>query len=152
MPPRRPPKKKWRNQGKRRNNKPSQPVVKFQGGKEELDGHFSDCTGYGQSDRFVKTVRKIADYIAQEYKCGSVTRKEVMTQGVLIIPPPTRPVGRTATDENGAVTRTPPDAMDISDYQGAKKIYDYNPTSKGESTEIILSGVVTMYRVDACQD
>jgi hypothetical protein len=34
---------------------------KFQGGKDELDGNYFDCAGYGQSDRFVKTVQKIAD-------------------------------------------------------------------------------------------
>jgi hypothetical protein len=41
-------------------------MVKFQGGKEELDGNHFDCTGYGQSDRFMKTVQKIADYIGQK--------------------------------------------------------------------------------------
>ena len=35
-------------------------------GKEELDGNHFECIGYGQSDRFVKTVEKIADYISQE--------------------------------------------------------------------------------------
>jgi hypothetical protein len=73
----------------------SQPAVrpdKFQGGKEELDGNHFDCTGYGQSYRFVKTVQKIADYIGKEYKCGGTSRTEVMTQGEVIIPLPTRPV------------------------------------------------------------
>jgi hypothetical protein len=66
--------------------------VKFQGGKEELDGNHFDCTGYGQSDRFMKTEQKIADYIGQEYKSGGITGgTEVMTQTPVNIPLPTRP-------------------------------------------------------------
>jgi hypothetical protein len=49
---------------KRPGNKPPVQPTKFRGGKEELDGNYFDCTGYGQSDRFVK---KIADHIGQEY-------------------------------------------------------------------------------------
>jgi hypothetical protein len=48
--------------------------AKFQGEKEELGGKYSDCTGYGQSDRFMKNVQKIADHIVQEYKGGGTTR------------------------------------------------------------------------------
>jgi hypothetical protein len=62
-------KKKWNHHKKRHGNK--LPIVqpeKFQGGKEELGGNYFDCTGYGQSDRFMKTVKKIADHIGQEYK------------------------------------------------------------------------------------
>jgi hypothetical protein len=51
------PKKKWSN---------SRKPAKFQGGKEELDGNYFDCTGYGQSDRFVKTFAKIADLVGQD--------------------------------------------------------------------------------------
>jgi membrane-bound lytic murein transglycosylase B len=53
------------------------PVVrpaKLQGGKEELGGNYFDCTGYDQSDRFMKTVQNIADHIGQEYKGGGITR------------------------------------------------------------------------------
>jgi hypothetical protein len=96
---------------------------KFQGGKDEMDVNYFDCTGYGQSDRFVKTVQKIADYIGQEHKCGGVSRTEVITQSMVNIPMPTRPTGTsTSTGDAGAVIITPPDALDISDYQSAKKI------------------------------
>jgi hypothetical protein len=72
------PKKKWSNSRnrntKRHASKPAgQPAkfqggkaAKFQGGKEELDGNYFDCTGYGQSDRFVKTFAKIADLVGQD--------------------------------------------------------------------------------------
>jgi hypothetical protein len=59
-------KKKCNHHKKHHGNK--LPVVrpaKFQGGKEELGGNYFDCTGYGQSDRFMKTVQKIANHIDQ---------------------------------------------------------------------------------------
>jgi hypothetical protein len=132
-------KKKW-NKKKPTGAKPA--VVrpeKFQGGKEELDGNHFDCTGYGQSDRFVKTVQKIADYIAQEYKCGGISRTEVMTQGVVIIPTPTRPVGTRTTSTEGVITTTPPDVMDISDYQSEKKTADYQILHQNENRQKIYS-------------
>jgi hypothetical protein len=82
-------KKKWNHHKKCHGNK--LPVVrpsKFQGGKEELGGNYFDCTGYGQSDRFMKTVQKIADHIGQEYKGGGITRTEVMTLAAVIIQAP----------------------------------------------------------------
>jgi hypothetical protein len=64
-------KKRWSNHKKKQFwTKPTVRPTKFLGGKDELDGNHFDCTGYGQSDRFVKTVQKIADYIGQE--CISV--------------------------------------------------------------------------------
>jgi hypothetical protein len=52
-------KKKWNHHKKYHGNK--LPVVQpamFQGGKEEFGGNYFDCTGHGQSDRFMKTVQK----------------------------------------------------------------------------------------------
>jgi hypothetical protein len=72
-------KKKWKK--KYHGTKPAATAParseKFKGGKDELDDNYFDCTGYGQSDRFVKTTQKIADYIGQEYTCGDITRIEV---------------------------------------------------------------------------
>jgi hypothetical protein len=78
-------KNKCNHHKKRHGNK--SPIVrpaKFQVGKEELGGGIFNCTGFGQSDRFMKTVQKIADHIGQEYKGGSITRTEVMTQTAVI--------------------------------------------------------------------
>jgi hypothetical protein len=109
-------------------------------GKDELDGNYFDCTGYGQSDRFVKTVQKIADYIGQEHKCGGVSRTEVVTQSMVTIPMPTRPTGTsTTTGDAGAVIITPPDALDISDYQSAKKIVDYQVQHQTENRQKLFS-------------
>jgi hypothetical protein len=70
-----PSKKKYGHHKKRHGNK--SPIVrpaKFHGWKEELGGNYFDCTGYGQSDRFMKTVQKIADNVGQEYKGGGIIR------------------------------------------------------------------------------
>ena len=89
-----PHKKKWhcRRHNGNGNKATAQHTVKFQGGKEELDGNYFDRTGYGQSDRFMKTVQKMADYIGQDYKSGGVTCTEVMSQTPVSISMPTRPV------------------------------------------------------------
>ena len=126
------------------NNKKKHPVdkpvaSKFLGGKDELDGNHFDCTGYGQSDRFVKTIQKIADYIGQEYKCGGISRTEVMTQRVVVIPLPTRPTGTTVTGAGNVVTVTPPDVLDISDYQSAKKTVDYQILHQLENRQKLFS-------------
>jgi hypothetical protein len=84
-------------------------------------------------------VQKIADYIGQEYKCGGISRTEVMKQGVVVIPMPTRPVGTTRTDANNVVTRTPPDALDISDYQSEKKTADYQILHQRENRQKLFS-------------
>jgi hypothetical protein len=132
------PKKKWHRK-KRYGNKPAAPTVKFQGSKEELDGNYFDCTGYGQSGRFVKTEQKIADYIGQEYKVGGNTRTEVVTQEAVIIPLPVRPTGTTVRTTDGTVTVTPPDALDITDYQEEKKIVDYQIQHQTENRQKIFS-------------
>ena len=64
-----PSKKRWESRKKKKQVQNNQrlPVhsEKFSGGKDELDGNYFDCTGYGQSNRFMKTVQKIADHIGQ---------------------------------------------------------------------------------------
>jgi hypothetical protein len=131
-------KKKW-NKKKPTGANPVVRPEKFQGGEDELDGNHFDCTGYGQSDRFVKTVQKIADYVGQEYKCGGISRTDVMTQGVVVIPTPRRPVGTRTTSADGVITTTPPDMLDVSDYQSAKKTVDYQILHKNENQQKIFS-------------
>jgi hypothetical protein len=131
-------KKKW-NKKKPTGAKPVVRPEKFQGGKDELDVNHFDCTGHGQSDRFVKTVQKIADYVGQEYKCGGISRTEAMTQGVVVIPAPTRPVGTRTTSADGVITTTPPHMLDVSDYQSAKKTVDYQILHQNENQQKIFS-------------
>jgi hypothetical protein len=132
-------KKKWNRKKRYVNKAPSIRQEKFAGGKVEMDGNYFDCTGYGQSDRFVKTVQKIADYVGQEYKGGGTTRTEVITQAAVVIALPTRPSGRSVTAGDGTVTITPPDAFDISDYQSQKKIADYQIQNQNENRQKVFS-------------
>ena len=137
-----PPKKKWdKNKKQHHGNHPhksqAQPE-KFRGGKDKLDGNYFDCTGYGQSNRFMKTVQKIADHIGQEYKSGGITRTEVMAQEHVTISLPTQPTATSIT-VGTTTTNQPPDAMDISDYQSAKKIVDYKLQSQLENRQKIFS-------------
>jgi hypothetical protein len=140
-----PNKKRWDNHktSRKRFGNTSKPVAvrteKFHGGKDELDGNHFDCTGYGQSDRFVKTVQKIADYVNQEYKNAGVTRTEIITQTETVIPTPARPVGRVTRDATGLETVHPPDVMDISDYQNQKKISDYQIQNQIENRQKVFS-------------
>jgi hypothetical protein len=132
-------KKKW-NKKKRyiTNRPPTLRPEKFVGGKDEIDCNYFDCTGYGQSDRFVKTVQKIANYIGQEYKGGGATRTEVITQRAVTIPLPRRPVGRSVTATGGTITISPTDPLDISDYQ-SKKIAYYQIQNQTENHQKVLS-------------
>jgi hypothetical protein len=134
-------KNKWRYQKKRHVSK--QPTVrpeKFHGGKEELGGNYCDCTGYGQSDRFMKTVQKIADHIGQEYKGGGITQTELMTQTAVIIQAPTRPVGTSVTSADGLTTTTTlPDVLVISDYQSSKKVTDSQVQNQSENRQKVFS-------------
>jgi hypothetical protein len=73
--------------------------------EKRMWGNYFDCTDrHGQSDRFMKTVRKIADHIGQEYKGGGITRTEVMTQTGVIIQEPTTSIGVSVTLDNGLTT------------------------------------------------
>jgi hypothetical protein len=132
-------KAKWGNRKKRHGNRTAVQPVKFTGGKDELDGNYFDCTGYGQSDRFVKTVQKIADHIGQEYKGGGITRTEVMTRTEVPIPSPPRPTDTITTAAVGTVTTSPPGVLDISDYQNAKKIVDYKIQNQTENRQKVFS-------------
>ena len=130
--------KRWKK--KRYTNKsPTTRPDKFVGGKEEIDGHYYDCTGYGQSDRFVKTTQKIADYIGQEYTIGGVTRTEVITQTKTIIPLPLRPTGVVTIATDGTRTVSPIDAIDVSDYQSEKKKADYRIQHQAENRQKVFS-------------
>ena len=103
-----------------------------------MDKNCFNCTGYGQSNRFMKTVQNIADHIGQEYKSGGITRTEVMAQEHATISLPIQPTATTVTV--GTTTTTQPlDVMDISNYQSEKKIADYKIQSQVENWQKIFS-------------
>jgi hypothetical protein len=56
-----------------------------------------------------------------------------------LIPRPRRPTGTSVTDEIDITTTTPPDALDISDYQSAKKTVDYQILHQNENRQKLFS-------------
>jgi hypothetical protein len=68
-----------------------------------------------------------------------VTRTEVITQTMVTIVAPTRPVGTTTTDASGVVTTTSPDPIEVIDYQSAKKILDQKIHNQDENRQKLFS-------------
>jgi hypothetical protein len=63
-----------------------------------------------------------------------------MTQTVVIIQAPTRPVGVSLTSDNGLTTSIiPSDVLNISDYQSANKIVDYQTQNQSENRQKVFS-------------
>jgi hypothetical protein len=119
--------RKWNNnkKGKRNGNKPAQP--KFQGGNGKLNGHYFDDSGYGQAHKFVKTSEQIANHVGQDYNMGGgTTRKEVITQTVVVIKLPDKPKGAAIYESDGSTIKGYEDAdkFDVIDYTSAKKLAD----------------------------
>ncbi len=62
-----------------------------------------------------------------------------MTQTDVIVPLPPRPVSTSITAADGTITTRNPDALDISDYQSQKKIYDYQVQHQAENRQKVFS-------------
>ena len=63
-----------------------------------------------------------------------------MAQTNVLIPAPVRPADTIVRGEDGAiVTRTPPHALDISDYLSEKKLYDYQILNQNENRNKVYS-------------
>jgi hypothetical protein len=52
---------------------------------------------------------------------------------------PVRPVSTSVTGADGTIVTTPPDVLDISDYQSAKKILDYKIQNQTENRQKVFS-------------
>ena len=111
--------------------------TKFQGGIEELEGNYFDCTAYGQEDQFIKTVTRIADLVGQTYKRGGPTCTKVMTHAsVPTITAPVRPVNTIVRDTQGVlISTTPPQVplVSVTSYQSEKKLYDSQILNQNEN-------------------
>lgn len=120
-----------------------------------MDGHYFDCSGYGQRDRFIKTVEKVMS-ICLTYTCGGTTHAEVKTQVVKLLVAPTRPRGVTTSipsaDENDppVISVHPPDPLDVIDYTTDKKQYDYEIRNQMENHQKVF-GLVWEHSTDALQ-
>ncbi len=64
---------------------------KFKRNCEELQGHTFDCSGYKQADKYVTTIKRIAEHVGAEYKQGGDIRSTIENEQKFAIPMPTDP-------------------------------------------------------------
>ena len=92
--------------GGRRGYRSSAPPrqVKFEDSCKELKGHIFDCSGYDQSDVFIKTQEQIAIYVVRTYTNGGAMMKSVETLEIPKVRMPPAPEGY-GTDQVDASDR-----------------------------------------------
>jgi hypothetical protein len=83
------------------------PKVKFQGDCEELKGYTFDCSDPRQADMFVKTCKKLGEYIGKMWFCnqGGNVQILVKTLAMPIIHPPADIDETTATSTEKAILK-----------------------------------------------
>jgi hypothetical protein len=119
--------RRWNNKKGKRNGPKSTQPNKFHGGKEEMNGHHFDSSGYGAAEQYVKTNEMIAGFAAQEYSNSGDIRNEVLTETKIVIPLPPRPEDTVEYGSDGKeVSRTAPSQLDIADYVQAKKDAEFD--------------------------
>ncbi len=117
------PKKKWNKK-----NKPTESgnktTTKLVGGNVLMMNHYFDCTGYGQSDRFIETIGRMAIMVGQEYPYSGITKTEVETQEVILIKEPEEPKNTTTIGVTGIEITVLPTQIAIQRYFNRVKEYD----------------------------
>ncbi len=53
---------------------------KFKGSCKELQGHTFDCSDYKQADKYVTTIKRIAEHVGAEYKQGGDIRSTIKNE------------------------------------------------------------------------
>ena len=74
-----------------RANKVSRYITPFEGGIDDLKGHYYDCSSGKQADRYVNTTRQITEYVGREYKYGGDIRATIENMTLFNIPKPEDP-------------------------------------------------------------
>jgi hypothetical protein len=68
-----------------------QPPTKFRGNCTKLQGCIFDCSDYKQADTFVRTLKRISEYVGAEYKHGGDIQSSIINEMKITIPVPTAP-------------------------------------------------------------
>ena len=66
---------------------------KFKGNITDLEGYTFDCSDYKQAEKYVSTIKNIAEYVGTEYKYGGDIRITLENEVQITIPQPVNPVG-----------------------------------------------------------
>ena len=61
---------------------------KFKGNSTDLEGDIFDCSDYKQAEKYVSTIKRIAEYVRAEYKYGSDIRSTLENEARITIPHP----------------------------------------------------------------
>ena len=59
---------------------------KFKGNSTDLEGYTFDCSDYKQADKYVSTIKRIAEYVGTEYKYGGDTRSTLDNEARIKVP------------------------------------------------------------------
>jgi hypothetical protein len=133
-----PSKKKWNKKNKPIDNG-NKTMTKFMDGNERMKGNYFDCTGYDQSDRFVKTVDRMAVMVGQDYRQGGTTRTEVETQEAIKIKEPTKPKTITRKNSDGDEITVVSDPIESHMYVSRLKFFDMLKQTQKENHEKVFS-------------
>ena len=79
-----------RTQGRSYNQNNRTP--KFKGNSTDLEGYTFDYSDYKQAEKYMSTIKRIAEYVGAEYKYGGDIRSTLDNEVRIIIPQPVTPV------------------------------------------------------------
>ena len=107
---------KARRRSSFRTGKTSRYLTPFDGGIDELKGHYYDCSSGKQADRYVTTTRNIVEYVGREYKYGGDIRATLENMSQFKIPKPEDPSDDYNTIKNtDSSIITPRDQVSFTD-------------------------------------
>ena len=59
---------------------------KFKRNSTDLEGYTFDCSNYKQAEKYVSTIKRIAEYVGAEYKYGGDIRSTLKNEVLITIP------------------------------------------------------------------
>ena len=73
-------------------NQKSRPVAqKFKGNSSDLEGYIFDCSDSRQVDKYITAIKRITEYVGEEFKYGGNIRSLIENSKRFEIPMPTAP-------------------------------------------------------------
>ena len=73
-------------------NQKSRPVTqKFKGNSSDLEGYIFDCSDSRQADKYITTIKRIAEYVGADFKYGGDIRSSIENSKRFEIPMRTAP-------------------------------------------------------------
>ena len=73
---------------------------KFKGNFTDMEGYILDCSDYKKANKYVKTTKRIAEYVGVDQKKGGDTMSTIKNKERYSIPRPTYPITTSTTTSN----------------------------------------------------